>query len=84
MLFRWIKRLRGEWRLKGWDTFAGHSYNLSGRYRCRAAVLAAARSALKRIEQLQPASSSGGQEGIQDRVYIIAPDGTSERVLPRC
>jgi hypothetical protein len=81
-LFQWINRLRGEWRLEGWDTFAGHSYPLNGHYRSRAAAIAAARLELKRIERLQPTSSSGGQDGIQDRVYIIAPDGTSERILP--
>jgi hypothetical protein len=48
-----------------------------------ASALTGARKRLADLERTQPAASSGGQgtSGIQDRVYIIHPDGRRERVL---
>lgn len=75
-----MDRLRGMWRLCYHDTFAGESRLMSGRYRSRARAERAARRELKRIEKLQPTRRSGGSDGIQDRIFIVGPDGRSERV----
>lgn len=44
----------------------------------------AAQERLAQLEQCQPTERSGGQSviGIQDRVYIVRPDGTKYRVYP--
>jgi len=72
------------WTLQGYDTFAGEWYDLPGRYPCESAARIAARWRLKELEKLQPSRESGGQApgGIQDRVYVVAPDGTMYRYLP--
>lgn len=69
------------WRLMGWDTFSGHWYDLDGEYRDEYAAREAAKERLEQLEEIQPTSSSGGQDhyGIQDRVYIVRPDGTNYR-----
>ena len=82
-MWAFLKRLRGDWALEGWDTFAGHSYPLPGRYRTRDAAVRAAHRELAGLEKWQPSDISGGQDGIQDQVYVVAPDGRRERVLPR-
>jgi hypothetical protein len=71
---------RGGWRLEGWDTFAGHGYPLPGRYRTREAAEAAARRRLRQLEREQPSETSGGQDGIQDQVYIVSPTGEHTRI----
>jgi hypothetical protein len=71
---------RGPWRLEGWDTFAGQAYALPGRYRTRQQAERAGRRQLRKIEKSQPTETSGGQDGIQDRVYARGPDGESFRV----
>lgn len=84
------------WKLEGYDTFAGESYPLGdiklkgggtidGMQPSYPSYEAARVDALKRLadlERTQPAASSGGQApgGIQDRVYIVHPDGRKERV----
>jgi len=78
------------WRLEGYDTFSDEPYPLDGKYGdgCqpsypgRDAALADAFKRLRELERTQPSSSSGGQSGIQDRVYLIHPDGHRERVYP--
>ena len=81
MIMKWLDHWRGgEWRLEGWDTFGGHGYQIAGRYRTQAAAVRAAKRELVKLEKQQPTSSSGGQDGIQDRVYVIGPEGQSERV----
>lgn len=40
----------------------------------------AARARLAELARSQPAASSGGQDGMQDRVDVVRPDGTSFRV----
>jgi hypothetical protein len=72
----------GLWKLQGHDTFAHESYPLDGDFDTEAAAIAAARAYLADLEQTQPSASSGGQDGIQDRVYVIRPDGTGFRVWP--
>jgi hypothetical protein len=71
------------WRLEGYDTFEGASYPLKGVYGTEAAAQAAARDRLAYLETTQPTASSGGQGrlGIQDRVYVVRPDGTRYRYL---
>lgn len=66
------------WTLRGYDTFAGEWYDLPGRFSSETAARKAARKALKKLEKMQPSRYSGGQEpgGIQDRVYIVGPDGS--------
>jgi hypothetical protein len=46
-------------------------------------ALADARQRLADLERTQPSASSGGQgfNGIQDRVYVVHPDGIRERVI---
>ena len=76
----WLESWRGAWQLEGWDTFAGERYPLPGRYRSRKRAEAAARRQLKRLERMQPSEASGGQDGIQDQVYVLGPDGERYRV----
>ena len=80
-LGRWFGRGAGEaWTLEGWDTFAGHGYPLPGRYGTRERAVRAARRQLAELEKSQPTETSGGQDGIQDQVFVVAPDGRRERV----
>ena len=83
-----LKRITGRgqpstqkprWCLKGYDTFDGHWYPLSGVYHSERAALRYAEKRLAELEESQPSSSSGGQNGIQDGVWIIRPDGTTRR-----
>jgi hypothetical protein len=78
------------WKLEGYDTFSSEPYPLDGKYgdgcqlsyASRDAALIDARRRLATLEETQPTSSSGGQGwgGIQDRVYVVHPDGRRERV----
>ncbi len=72
---------REYWRLQGYDTFAGDSYGLPGRFLSERTARRAAKRYLKRVEKMQPTHASGGQKGIQDRVYIVRPDGSMYRYL---
>ena len=76
----YLRQLRGAWTLEGWDTFAGHSYPLPGRYRTQQSAIRAAHRELAKLEKSQPSETSGGQDGIQDQVYVVAPDGKRERI----
>lgn len=77
-LFNW----RGQWWVEGWDTFAGHSYVVPGRYRSKDKAVRAAKQYLRKLERAQPSEVSGGQEGLQDHVHVRGPNGESIRVLP--
>ena len=82
-LIRRIRRSLPEtWSLSGWDTFDGHSYPILGTYFSEKTAIRAARVELKKLQKHQPADISGGQDGIQDQVYIEGPDGSSFRYLP--
>ena len=81
-MFGWLRNLRAEWTIEGWDTFGGHSYPIPGRYRSESAAVRAAKRYLKKLERLQPSETSGGQAGIQDHVYVRGPAGQPIRVLP--
>lgn len=77
--------LRSEkktWRLEGLDTFEGSWYPLDGEYESEADAEIAARERLQHLEKTQPTSLSGGQfGGIQDRVFIVDPDGKRRRFV---
>jgi len=83
-VLRFVRLIRGRWRLRGHDTFAGEAYPLPGSYRTEAQAQKAARKRLADLERTQPSVSSGGQRpgGIQDQVYIVRPDGSAYRYLP--
>ena len=72
-----------EWRLRRWDEFEGKYYSLPGSYPTEEAAQQAARERLAELEKTQPSSKSGGQGffGIQDRVYIVRPDGSQYRFM---
>ena len=72
----------GKWKLEGYDTFSREDYPLPGEYDTEDTAIAAAKKHLEYLERTQPSESSGGQDGTQDRVYLIRPDGTKFRVLP--
>jgi len=70
------------WRLEGYDTFEGEFYPLDGSYETKELAIAAAKDRLKALEKSQPSASSGGQGfgGIQDRVFVVGPDGKRVRI----
>lgn len=73
------------WRLAVYDAFEGTYYHLEGEYPDESAVQQAATKRLRYLEETQPSKESGGQgedEAIQDRVFIVRPDGTRYRYLP--
>lgn len=73
----------GKWRLKGFDEFEGAFYNYSSgeEYDSQEDAEKAAAEKLDELEVSQPSEMSGGQGtyGIQDRVFVVRPDGTSYR-----
>ncbi len=68
------------WRLRGYDAFAGEWYPLPGIFLSESAAIRAARRRLKQLEKAQPSSVSGGQDGIQDQVHLVCPDGSLKRI----
>jgi hypothetical protein len=72
--------LANSYRLRGYDTFSGDYYELGGEYATYPEALAAARKRLEELEVEQPSAESGGQDGIQDQVFLVSPDGKHERV----
>src|SRR5271157_6428101 len=77
-----LLKQKRRWRLEGWDTFSGHSYPLPSSYRYEWTARIAARLRLRLLEREQPSSQSGGQDGIQDQVWIIRTDGSRYRYVP--
>jgi len=76
----------GKWRLEGYDTFEGGEgayYSLDGEYNSEDEAKEAARARLAHLEETQPSDTSDGQDddGIQDEVYIVSPDGMRRRFL---
>lgn len=78
----------GKWKLEGQDVFDMDDddrgfYPLEGEYDTEELAKAAARIRLKELEGTQPSAGSGGQSdnGIQDRVYIVRPDGSKHRFV---
>lgn len=72
--------LSGDWWVEGWDTFAGEAYRVSGNHRSKASATRAAHAYLRRLNRTQPVETSGGQDGIQDQVYVRGPGGESIRI----
>jgi hypothetical protein len=67
------------WRLFGFDTFSSEWYPLPGTYKDEKSAKAAAKRRLEALEKSQPSKDSGGQNGLQDKVFIERPDGTRYR-----
>ena len=74
------------YKLEGYDTFECEFYPVPGEYATEDEVKKAACKFMQELEELQPSETSGGQEdsGIQDRVYIVKPDGTKYRYGCTC
>lgn len=76
------------WYLQGFDAFSEEWYSIGkaagyeDSYGSYSAALLDAWRRLRDLEALQPSASSSGQKGMQDRVWIVHPDGYRERVLP--
>lgn len=68
-----------KWGIRGFDTFEEEFYPLDGEFLSEERAKEAARLRLKELEKTQPTKLTGGQNGIQDRVYIIRPDGSQYR-----
>ena len=66
------------WQLWGRDAFSTDMYWVSS-HGTEAECLAAAREYLRELEDQQPSERSGGQDGIQDRIFIVGPNGTRHR-----
>lgn len=75
------KKQKPVWRLVGYDTFSNEWYDLDGKYHSEEAAEKAAKKRMGELEKSQPSVSSGGQSGIQDRVYIEGPDGQKHRFI---
>jgi hypothetical protein len=69
------------WRLIGFDAFAREDYEI-GVFATEAEAEAAADAEQAALEHAQPARTSGGPAGIQDQLFIVAPDGARRRVRP--
>ena len=78
----------GHWRLEGYDTFSDEEYPLGAygvddykpSYGSYEDALADARRRLAELNRTQPNAGGQAPSGIQDRVYIVHPDGRKERV----
>jgi hypothetical protein len=74
----------GTWGVEGYDTFEGGPdayYGVKDGLASEEDAQIAAAAYMKELDRTQPAASSGGQGpmGIQDRVYIVRPDGSRYR-----
>ena len=71
-----------RWDVEGYDTFSRESYSVKTGLTSYNAALECAKQKLLQIERTQPRASSGGPDafGIQDRVFIVHPDGKKDRV----
>jgi hypothetical protein len=75
------------WRLEGYDTFSGDPYPLGvyerdyqPEYGSDTAAYADALRRLDELDRAQPDAGGQAPGGIQDRVYIVHPDGRRERI----
>lgn len=66
------------YKLRELDMFDFESCTF-GEYVSEEEVRNAARKRLEELEISQPTAESGGQNGIQDRIYVVRPDGTEYR-----
>jgi hypothetical protein len=74
---------RGAWGVDGYDTFEGGDayYPVSTGLSSEDEALTTASAYMTELDQRQPPQQSGGQDamGIQDRVFIVRPDGSRYR-----
>ena len=82
MALNWLLNWRGEWWLEGYDAFAHETYQIPGKFWTKEKAEKAAKRRLRQLEKTQPSEISGGQEGIQDQVYVRGPEGNNTRILP--
>lgn len=68
------------WRLTGYDSFAREDYEI-GLYATEADAMAAAGVEFTKLQETQPPKTSGGPGGLQDRLYIVAPDGSRRQAV---
>lgn len=67
------------WHVEGKDGFdLDADYYLISEHESYPAAREAARRVLQELDRSQPCA--GGQGGIQDRVYLVGPDGAREQV----
>lgn len=64
-----------KWRLLGYDTFEGASYEIDGEYDDEEKAIQAARKRCEALELIQPRS-----QGLQDYVYVVRPNGSRFQV----
>lgn len=74
-----VEHRLGMWSIVGFDAFDGESYPLAIEIGDEATARMLARARLRKLEIEQPSAVSGGQSeyGIQDRVFIVDPEGRS-------
>jgi len=93
---QWAKFLRGaadvapppeldvdsedSWAVIGLDVFAREEYPIST-HATEAEARAAAEKCLGELDVEQPPETSGGQDGLQDRLFVRAPNGKRYRVV---
>lgn len=73
------KVLLEKWKIEGWDTFDAGNYSIAGEYATEAEAIEVAKTKLLENEKDQPTETSGGQNGVQDQVFIVRPDGSKYR-----
>lgn len=62
-----------KYHLDGYDTFDGSKYPLARNIDDLPTAQMLVEARLRQLEITQPTTSSGGQNGIQDRVILISP-----------
>ena len=75
--------MNDKWKLEGWDVFDAGNYVIDGEYNTEEQAIEVAKARLIELEKSQPTKESGGQSdrGVQDRVFIVKPDGSKYRYL---
>jgi len=69
-------------KLLGFDTLDVEWYYLDGEYAMISDAYAAAYARFDELEREQPSRGSGGQDGIQDQVWLVPPIGPRQRLYP--
>ena len=62
-----------KWHVMGHDTFDGEDYPLALNIDDLPTATMLAIANQRYLEIVQPSATSGGQEGIQDRVFVVHP-----------
>ncbi len=68
------------WRLQDVDQFDGTVYRIRGTFLSLEEAYSAARRLCQKIERTQPTRSSGDQQGIQNIILIVCPNGSRVHV----